>query len=179
MHHLGVELESPDALLRVFHRRRNAVRGFGDAAESGSKTVDVIAVAHPDFERSGCAGKKRRLLLDGDRRASVLTGAARRDDAAEELRRELHPVTDAEDRNAELKQLLRYCRGALVGDAHRSAGDDDARQSRALDSLDGSVPRQNLAVYLQLPDSSRDELRELGAAIEYDDVVHKSIPPEI
>jgi len=73
--------------------------------ESGRQLADVIAVAHPHRELVAETLEQAVRLPHCEQGRAVLPGAARVDLAAEVVGDQLHPVADAEDRNAGAKGL--------------------------------------------------------------------------
>src|SRR5215213_3747670 len=86
--------------------------------------------------------------------------------AAELVDHQLHPVTDAEHRNAELEQLLAERRGALGIDRGRAAREHQALRPAFLYPLERRVVRQQLAEDPALADAPRDQLGVLAAEVE-------------
>ena len=89
--------------------------------------------------------------------------------AAERPRPELTAVADAEDRDAEIKELRADMRGCGIIDAVRSAGEDDTGRVQCPDLLYGCLLALDLAVDTALAHAACDELVVLTAEVENDD----------
>ena len=155
---LGVELDGIEAALGVVHGRAGAVVGGGGDGEAGGRGLHGVAVAHP-------ADKLRVQALEQDRgvqhvqpRLAELFQGCRRDLAAQVVRHRLHPVADAENRQAEVIDGSVYLRCPLVIDGRRTAGQDQADRITRLDDVQGRVVGQDLAVDVAFPDAPGDEL---------------------
>ena len=87
--------------------------------------------------------------------------------AAQHVRHELHAVTDAEHRNAELedRRVASWC--AVVTYAGWATGQDDPDRASLGDLADWGLKRQDFSVHLQLTQASSNELRVLGAEIQH------------
>src|SRR5258708_35325743 len=94
-----------------------------------------------------------------------LTHASGSDLAAELLRHGLHPVADAEPRNAELEYRLRRAPGRLLVRRHVAAGENHTARAELAHEGVGDIAGVDLAVHLRFADAAGDELRVLGADI--------------
>jgi hypothetical protein len=80
------------------------------------------------------------------------------DAPAELLRHQLHPVADAERRDAELEEA-RVDVGCAVGvDGGRAAGQDERKGVARANLLGGDVVADEFRVDAALPDAARDQL---------------------
>src|SRR5918993_4141876 len=94
----------------------------------------------------------------------AMRGASER--AAEHVRHQLHAVTDAERRHAELEDRGIDVGSAVFIDAARPARQDDADWLSRLQRGDRGVEGQDFAVDRELAQTSRDQLGKLGPEIE-------------
>jgi hypothetical protein len=90
----------------------------------------------------------------------------RRHFAAECVRHELHPVTDAEHRHAGFIHLGLAMRRPRFRHRLRPARQDDTDGVSLADLANRGVERQNLGIYGQLAQTTSDQLRKLRAEIE-------------
>src|SRR5687768_2823322 len=116
MHDFGVKLHAPDLPLGT---RNGAIGRIGretDRLEAGRHAHDTVAVAHPDV--GGLAAREAvedpGRLVDRHLRETKLAFDSALHLSAEEMREELHAVTDAEDRDAELEDTLVELRRTLL-----------------------------------------------------------------
>ena len=86
--------------------------------------------------------------------------------AAQMMRHQLHPVANAEHRNAERKNLRIELRRALVVNAGRPAGKDDALRLQRRDFLRRDVEANDLGIDLAFANPARDDLGVLRTEIE-------------
>ena len=115
---------------------------------------------------------KELAAVAGEResRAAELAGLGALDLATELERHRLHAVTDAEHRNAHLKELRAKSRRALGVDRGRSAGEDQGARGAVADALERDVRGQELGEDAALADPPGDELRVLPAEVENEDL---------
>jgi hypothetical protein len=176
---LGMELDCVVAALLVGHAGDRTARRRGHQLEAGRQRGDLVAVAHPHLQHAVAFGgrevldalQQARVAACAHLRVAELAMAARLDLAAELHRHREHAVADAEHRHAEFPDRLR-CAQVLrfVGRRVASRQDDRLRPERA-DELAADVVRMDLAEDVRLADAPRDQLRDLGAEIEDQDLV--------
>ena len=163
---LGVELHA-EAPRAIAHRRGGEAIGARGGVEAVGQPPDRVAVAHPRALRLGQAVEDARAVPQGDRRRAELALALRDDLAAfEDMGHEVHPVADAEDREAPVEDrgVDQGCAGLVY--ARRPAGQDHADHAARCQLAGGDVVREDLAVDAGLADAARDELDVLAAEIE-------------
>ena len=97
--------------------------------------------------------------------------------AAEHVRHQLHAVTDAERRHAELEDRGVDVRRAVYIDAARPARQDDADRPSRPQRADGGVERQDFAIDRELAEASRDQLGELRSEIENENGLMRQCMP--
>jgi hypothetical protein len=91
------------------------------------------------------------------------------DRPAEGPTRQLHPVADAQHRDAEVEDGRVAGRGAGLVHAGRPAGQDDPLRVQLADPGGRQVVPDHLAEDVQLPHPAGDQLPELGAEVEHQD----------
>src|SRR5204863_9383960 len=110
---------------------------------------------------------------------TVLAQWGRRHFPARQMGHELHAVADGEDGCTELEEL-RIGRGR-TGVEHRvgAAGENDALRGELLDEAQVAAARggMDLTVDVRLAHPARDELGELRAVVEDEDLVHAPPAP--
>ena len=169
---LGVELHPVEVAGDVLDGADRGVGGAGDDLETGGDARHVVAVAHPHRafavdEEAVEEGPGHALGLQLGMAELALAG--RHHHAAEVAGQELHAVADAEDRHAELEELLGNGRGARLVDRLGPAGEDDPLGREGLDRRQLHVEGMQLAVDVGLAHPPGDQLGVLGAEIENED----------
>ena len=165
MHHLGVKLD-PVAPLPVGHRRdRNRLRRR-QRLETVRQRRHAVAVAHPDRQRLRQPAQQRRVAalfapLRDQRGRAELALAARRDAPAQAMRQLLHPVADAQRRQAAVQRPVRRARRVRVMHRRRPARQDDPPRAQPRNLLARRRGRRELAVDIQLAHPPRDQHRRL------------------
>src|SRR5262249_23119792 len=138
---------------------------------TGRKLLDTVAVAHPDAELLTVAKTVEDAfgLFDDDFRVAVLARFPAVQLAPVRVRQQLHPIADAEGRQAHLEERLGGLRRRIRADAGGSPGEDNRFRPLRLKLSDGNRVRLYLAVDAETAHRARDELRELRSEIEDDD----------
>ena len=118
-------------------------------------------------------------LVHGQLRATELADLGALDEPAERVREQLHPVADAEHRNAQLEQRM-VERGRAVG-VHRgrAAGQDQSLRRAPRDLLGAHVGRQQLREDAALADPARDQLRVLATEVDDQHLVARRLPAPV
>ena len=183
--HLGVELDTPDASLRILEHRYRCSVGGSRGPEALGCLGDRIEVAHPHRlvgrqavqESTGrgrscgavrARGATRRLLSDVHDGAPVLPGPTPCDGATELLRYQLGAVADAEDRDPEVVDARIEVGGALHVDRLGTTGEDDGGRGAPGDLLGGDGVGHDLGVHPCLAHPPGDELCVLGAEVHHE-----------
>src|SRR3990172_8456976 len=167
---LRMELQPDPAPLSVEHGGAGGVGRRRQDFESRRRRFDAIPVGHPHLVP---AGRKKRIGLHHfDLGRPVLALVRAGHPAAEGLRHELHPVADAEDRQARLGDVGGQPRRAGLVDRGRTAGEDDALRVESEDFFRCGIERKQLAVNLGFSDTTGDQLAGLRTEIEDDEGVH-------
>ena len=86
-----------------------------------------------------------------------------------DVRDELHTVTDAEHRR-DVEQLGVRGRNVILVHRRRPAAQNDAGRLPVANPIDAARRRVDLGVYPRLAHAPRDQLRELGAHVENEDL---------
>ena len=171
VHDLGVELDAVDPALFGLEGGHRRLARRGQRAEARRRGEDGVAMRHPAALLVRQPGQQPAVVGDGELGAAELAHLGALDAPAELERDELHPVTDAEDRDPELEQL-RIELGRVVGvDRRRAAGEDQALGPAPRDLLGADVMGQQLAEHAALAHAAGDELGVLPAVVEDDDLV--------
>ena len=175
--HLGVELHAPELARRRGDRGRRTVGALAHQRESGRQRVDAIAVRHPD--RDLLARAKSR----GTRSPVSLTCTVARPYSRRSAGTTLPPsssavswvaVADAEDRHAQLVDLVADARRVRVVAGRRTARQDDPARRQLADARHRQVEGVDLRVDLLLAHAARDELGVLPTEVEDEDEVAAS-----
>ena len=83
------------------------------------------------------------------------------------MRHELAAVADAQHRDTQLEQLRVALGRLLIINTVRPAGKDDADRVHCADLIDRGLIGLDLAVYIMLADTPRDQLVILTAEVEH------------
>ena len=166
VHDLGVELDPVEPLLGILERRDGRRLRRGRDAGAGRRGGHRVAMAHPDDLIGREIVEERPRAVQLDVRLPVLGDVVRLDGAAELAGHELHPVADAERRDAEAEDRRVGERRALGVDRGGAAGEDQrCRIARA--KLVGAEPvGDELGVDARLAHPSRDQLAVLPTEVE-------------
>ena len=123
MRHFGVELRAVIAARLVRDHRKGRAFGSGDNLEAGGKARHLVAVAHPHLVALAHLPQPiEQRARFGHRQESAPEFAAftrlvpRADLAAKLLAHHLLAITDAQNRQAAVKQQLRCARAAFIAD---------------------------------------------------------------
>ncbi len=175
--HLGMELHRPDAALLVGNPSQRVCRN-GDAAKSGRQFLRLVAVAHPNLDRSRQIRKKRRrAVFDRHLGMAVLALGRRAHLAARVMHDEVQSVADAESGHIKLQHTR--VGGRRVGIVHRrrAAGKNQSDGIAGLNLTERRRARQHNGEDILLADAPRNQLRVLRAKVEdYDCLgVHASV----
>lgn len=172
VHDLRMELDAEKPPMRMLDGRVVGVVGGADDDEVLRDACEFVAVRVPDLERRGQALEERaRAVGDGERALAVFALLAFLDLPAEELREELHAVTDAEHGHAELEDAAVGQRRVSGIHAGRAAAEDQAARFHRGDPRGGGVVADDGGIHVALTDAARDDLRVLGPEIQDDDLL--------
>ena len=174
VHHLRVEHQAVVLALLVLDDRERRVGRNARDLEAGRHLGDAVAVAHP--HRIVLAGTPHVVeqaalgfhLHIGAAELAMMPAL----DRAAELRRHGHlAVADAEHRHARVEDLLRRARGARLVHGFRPAREDDAVRLHRVEGFFGFLERHDLGIDPLLADAPRDQLGDLGAEIDDQNLV--------
>src|SRR5215207_8923397 len=172
----GMELD-PEAPFPWVLERDNRDRGsLGSDLETFRDGEDGVSVARPGLLLVGCSGEEAIVALDDQIRAPVLPDLDGPHLPALHERHELHPITDAEYRYAEVEELGLDARSALLIDTVGTAREDDALGVFRPYRFYRRIVWNHLRVDAAFPNAARDQLRVLPAEIEYQDQVSSASP---
>ena len=157
----GVELYSIQLARRVGHRGMRSVLGAAYGDKPTRQKRDLIPVAHPDLLDRLHSVKQGRIRGDVDFRGTELTFVARLDLASELVGHQLHPVADAQNRNAEPPDAGIAMRRFPCVHAGGPATENDSLGLEFRQLLRRRVEPQNLRKHLAFTDSPRNHLRIL------------------
>src|SRR5262245_574831 len=174
VHHFEVELRgvkfalviSDDGYWRIWRCAENLEALWQDGYP--------VTVAHPDRVFLAFAPdslEQRRILGNRHFGASKFAVMATLDLAAELLCHRLLAVTDAKQWHASVVHHLRRERRVLVENGGWATGKDHRLRLHLAEGLFGLLERHDLAIDLLLPDPARDELGNLGAEIDDQNLV--------
>ena len=174
VHHLGMELHAVEAARLVGDGGERRVGRHADHREALRQRRDAVAVAHPHRVPLALAPhplEQRGLGGHLDLGAAELAVVAALHAAAELGHHGLLAVADAEHRHAGLEDRLRRPRRGGLGHRGRAAGQDDAVGLHRLERGLGVLERHDLAIDPLLAHPAGDELGDLGAEIDDEDLV--------
>ena len=137
----------------------------------GAKTVSRCDIQHVCSRGRPLNSRPGSRTVSSERPNSPTSAPC--DLAAERQGEQLHAVTDAQHRDAELEQLGIERRRAVGVHRRGAAGEDQPLRVAPPDLLGPDVVRQQLAEHAALADAARDELRVLPAVVEDDDLVDR------
>ncbi len=115
--------------------------------------------------------EQARVAARPDLGVAELAMRARLDLAAELHRHREHAVADAEHRNAELEHRLRRAQLVLLVGRGMAAGEDDSLGRELAHELVADVVRMDLAEDVRFANAPGDQLRDLRAEVEDQDLV--------
>jgi hypothetical protein len=114
---------------------------------------------------------KRKIIGNLDPGMTEVTRAGRLGGATQLRRHGLHAVANAQHRHAAVPHRLRRAQLVVLVGAAVAAGQDDPLGTEAADEVVGDVVGMDLAIDVRLAHPARDELRDLRAEIEDEDLV--------
>jgi hypothetical protein len=147
------------------------VAGRRRCRKSAGQPGHVVAVAHPNVELEGKLVEQGGLAAQHlERRGAVLAPRGRLARAAEVDRDELHPVTNAEDRDVDpVIKVGSHARSVRIGHTRRTSRKYYTLWPPCIDRLGRQVKRMYLAIDALLAHAPCDQLCILRAKIEDDD----------
>jgi hypothetical protein len=180
VHNLEMELSGVEPALLVGDHGDGRVRRGADHAEARGQSRHAVAVTHPHriaLALAPHALEQGRVLGHRHLGAAELAVMPALDRAAELLRHRLLAVADAEDRHARRIDFRRRKRRVMIEHRGRSAGEDHALGPHPPERLVRSLKRHDFAVDFLFAHPPGDELRDLGAQIDNENLVVLGEPP--
>src|SRR6185369_3982272 len=157
----GMELYSIELSFDVLNGTDRGVDGFRYNIKSIRHPGYMVSVAHPDraFTLNEESVEQCSGLAAGEQvGVTELTLAGRYNLPAEVTAHQLHPIRDAQNRNAQFKELFGYRRRPRLVDRHGSAGKDNPRRSKGTDRFQRHVKGVQFAIDMALAYPSRNHL---------------------
>ena len=171
VHYFRVKLHSPNSTLGTFHGRHRRI-GRGRSCDKADWSLnDSIEVAHPHVLLHRQVGKQLTFRVGHGEPGPTVFAAHTATDLAtlELLRDQLHSVTDTQNGNAEVidRRIKRRC----TIDMHTlgATRQNDRRRLTPNDLLGSDSVGHYLAVYVELANTPRNELRVLGSEVNDED----------
>ncbi len=163
-----MELDRVEASRAVLESGDRVGGGGADDPGSRRRSLDRVAVVHPDRLLFFQAREERRVDRDPRDRATVLPAVVG-DLSPQRLRKPLHPVAEAEGRHPERERIGRRARSIRLVDALRPARKDEARRIPLANFGFSGRGREHDGEHARVPDPPRDQLRVLAAEVQDDD----------
>jgi hypothetical protein len=164
---LRVELNSVEPAIVALEGGDRRLGARGERVEARRWLEDGVAMAHPALLLGRSPLQQlAAVVTKGELAAPELAGRCLLHSPAELVDHELHPVTDAQDRDPEVEQLLAERRGAIRVDRGGAAGEHQSLRPALLDPLERRVVREQLAEDAALADAAGDQLGVLTAEVE-------------
>jgi len=167
--HLGMKLQAEDFPGAVFQHGVLGILRDRDGLEAVWNFRQLIAVGIPDLEGFGQVREERaKTVLHLQRPLAVFALETLLDLAAEIMGDQLQPVTNAEDRHAEVEYFLVRQRRVRGIDARRPAGKNDPPRLQRDNFRGRRVVTEDDGINVAFADAARDDLRVLGTKIQND-----------
>ena len=171
---LRMELHRIEFALVVGDDRNRRAGRLRHATEACRQFGDAVAVAHPHLILAALlpdALEQRAVICDLNIGAAEFAVMAGLDLAAELMRHRLLAVADAEHRHTGFEDRLGRQRRVLVEHRCRPAGQDHGLRFHGPEGFLGLLERHDLGINLLLPHPARDELGDLGAEVDDQNLV--------
>ena len=178
MSHLGVEQHAENGPGLVLQGGDRSVGARGGHAEVRGRLVELVAVARPHGDArlrlESLEQAPPARFPDHHLGAPVFPLAGWPHRAARQVRHQLHPVADAQHGYTECQELRVRGGGAGIEYGIRPARQDDPPRVELPDEREIGAARGgvDLAIHVRLAHAARDQLRELRAVVEDEDLVH-------
>ena len=164
-----MELHGVEPFFFVFHSRYRAVLRVGGGPEAVWHLGDIVRMAHPGdglFRHILNALKQQAGFVVAGFGLAVFRGDAGGNLSAQGVRHQLTAVADAQNGNAQLKNLRADPGRSVIVYAVGTAGEDDAHRVQRPQLLNGCLIAFDFAVYAAFTDSAGNQLVVLTAEIE-------------
>jgi hypothetical protein len=137
--------------------------------------MNLVSMAHPDLAPLFDGGKKPFPVFHFEKCMPILSFLRRFDLSSQNMSHDLEAVTDAENGNAQMKDLFRNLGG--VGSVYtlRSTRKDYGAGIFFYYPGFGQIEGEDLRVHAQFSDLPGDQLGVLGAKIEDKNLIHGQI----
>ena len=176
---LGVELHAVVAACFVGHAGDGTARRARHQLEAGRQRGNLVAVAHPDLQHAVAldgaevldAFEQLRVAMRAHLGVAELAVVGGLDPAALLHRHREHAVADAQNRHPQVPHRLRRAQLVLLVGRGVAARQDDAFRRERADERVAHIVRVDLAEHVRLAHATRDQLRDLGAEVEDQDLV--------
>ena len=169
---LGMKLESEKSPVPVLDGGELRVVGGGHRLEAVRRRDQLVPVGIPDLQGIGEVGEDGgEGVRDQECALALFAFASAGDLAAEHARHQLHAVTDAQDRDAEVKNRAIGQRRLWRTDAGRAAGEDQAAGFEGRDLRRRHVEGDDGGINLAFAHAPRDDLRILRAEIQNENLL--------
>ena len=169
MRHLRMELHAEERHLLVADGGERAVGCAGQRVEVLRQIADKVAVTGPDRGGGGNIGQQIAMIVNGQLGPPEFPRFGRANLAPQELTGQLHPVADAQNRRFQLEQPLITPRRSGLGDAGRTARENDSLGLQGREPLDRRIRSGEQAKRPRLADPTRNQLRVLAAEVQNND----------
>src|SRR5210317_1985471 len=151
MSHLRVILEAKKVLFGMNRSSNFRVGGGSDYFKSTRQSADGVTVTHPAGAFFSHPLKKTFGLFDVELGESVFTLPDSHNGPTHRRDHEMHAVTNAQDRNSQVKNSNVGFRAVFFINAGRASGKDNPVGFERLNRLDGNGGRVNLTIHMVFP----------------------------
>ncbi len=160
----------------MLDRGDRAGRGHGQRDEVRPRVLHLIAVAHPDRRLARHVVKERLIRIQNPALGPAkLARGVRLDHPSQGLCRELHAITNPQDRNTHPKKRRVAMRRAGLVHAHRPAGKNERQRIQFPDPIGRDVVPHDPRERMPLAHPPRDELNVLSPEIKNQDRPRRGI----
>jgi len=167
--HFGMELNSIG--ISVLDHGIGGVVRRGHGFETLGQLGDFVAVAVPDIELFGKPLEEGAFGFDVQDATAVLAAFAFLDFAGQVVGQQLHAVANAEQRNAEIENLLVRLGGLLGVNTGGPPGKDQPFGTKGQNFARRCIVRQDFGINLALADAAGNDLGVLGTKVKDEDAV--------
>ncbi len=159
------------------YRGDRARCGPGQGQKFVGNARDLISVTHPDVELVGQTVEEIGPFQNLAMRRTVLAGRGTFDASAQRLASQLHPVTDPQHGQTQIKQPRIALGSRPLVDARRSSREDQPQRVVLPNLVHRNIVPHDLAKHVLLAHAARDQLGILRAEIEHQDPLAGDVGP--